>query len=416
MRKTKTSRFLGWLLALCMTVALLPTQALASSMDDDPTTWIAPDSQYTAPGKYPVYILLDYTNDDVCLGAAHTCKTGSTVSTDLKKATATSDGYVKYTCDNCGSWARNEIPKLTLSAFTLDPAYVSATTTGVEYSGNAYTVVYNVAPAFRRYVGASLDNRVSVTAPGSYSIIVSVDSGIYDHVELQMPERLLVLPKAVPWTASFDNKIYDGNSLLDGKTVTYRDVNGASVPAALSACQVKVENGELTMDTTAPVSPPRAARKAKAAQTQACLQIRSSSVFVLVADVVRLIGIKHAVEMIELVADGARKKSARDKRITVALAVAVNDFHLVGAQNLARLAPYGKAALIAVLFALLPDKYGVNKLKKALFHVDEHGADRHTHLRRGKPRAFGFFQRFLHVVQQRAKLFVEPRDVFAPFA
>ncbi len=259
MRKTKTSRFLGWLLALCMTVALLPTQALASSMDDDPTTWIAPDSQYTAPGKYPVYILLDYTNDDVCLGAAHTCKTGSTVSTDLKKATATSDGYVKYTCDNCGSWARNEIPKLTLSAFTLDPAYVSATTTGVEYSGNAYTVVYNVAPAFRRYVGASLDNRVSVTAPGSYSIIVSVDSGIYDHVELQMPERLLVLPKAVPWTASFDNKIYDGNSLLDGKTVTYRDVNGASVPAALSACQVKVENGELTMDTTAPVSRPVAA-------------------------------------------------------------------------------------------------------------------------------------------------------------
>ena len=81
----------------------------------------------------------------------------------------------------------------------------------------------------------SLENRVSVTAPGSYSIIVSVDSGIYDHVELQMPERLLVLPKAVPWTASFNDKIYDGNSLLDGKTVTYRDVNGVSIPAALSA-------------------------------------------------------------------------------------------------------------------------------------------------------------------------------------
>lgn len=259
MRKIKTTRFLGWLLALCMTVALLPIQAFASSMDDDPTTWIAPDSQYTAPGKYPVYILLDYTNDDVCLGAAHTCKTGSTVSTDLKKATATSDGYVKYTCDNCGSWARNEIPKLTLSAFTLDPAYVSVTTTGVEYSGNAYTVVYNVAPAFRRYVGDSLENRVSVTAPGSYSIIVSVDSGIYDHVELQMPERLLVLPKAVPWTASFNDKIYDGNSLLDGKTVTYRDVNGVSIPAALSACQAKVENGELTVDASAPVSRPVAA-------------------------------------------------------------------------------------------------------------------------------------------------------------
>ena len=45
MRKIKTTRFLGWLLALCMTVALLPIQAFASSMDDDPTTWIAPEDR-----------------------------------------------------------------------------------------------------------------------------------------------------------------------------------------------------------------------------------------------------------------------------------------------------------------------------------------------------------------------------------
>ena len=124
---------------------------------------------------------------------------------------------------------------------------------------NEQTVVYDVAPAFRRYVGTKLDNHVSVTAPGSYGIIITVDSAIYDNVELNTAERLLVLPKAIPWTATFDSKIYDGNSLLDGKTVTYLDVNGASVPAALSACQVKVENGELTVDTSAPVTRPVAA-------------------------------------------------------------------------------------------------------------------------------------------------------------
>ena len=85
---------------------------------------------------------------------------------------------------------------------------------------------------------------VSVTSPGSYGIVITVDSAIYDNVELTTAERLLVLPKAIPWTATFDSKIYDGNSLLDGKTVTYLDVNGASVLAALSACNVKVENGE----------------------------------------------------------------------------------------------------------------------------------------------------------------------------
>ena len=105
--------------------------------------------------------------------------------------------WVKYTCDTCGSWAQNNVPALTLSAFTLDPAYLSATTTGVEYSGNAYTVVYNVAPAFHRYVGTTLDNHVSVTAPGSYGIIITVDSAIYDNVELRTAERLLVYPKSV---------------------------------------------------------------------------------------------------------------------------------------------------------------------------------------------------------------------------
>ena len=261
MRKTKNlSRVMSMILAFCLSVALLPAQAFAATTDDDPATWPAPDSHYTAPDKNPVYLMVDFTDEDNGgIAASHYCASGAALTADIVKATATTGGHVKYTCDTCGSWAQNNVPALTLSAFTLDPAYTAAMTNGVEYSGNAYTVVYNVVPTFHRYVGTTLDNRVSVTAPGSYSIIITVDSAIYDNVELKTAERLLVLPKAIPWTAEFDSKIYDGNSLLDGKTVTYLDVNGASVPAALSACNVKVENGELTVDTASPVTRPVAA-------------------------------------------------------------------------------------------------------------------------------------------------------------
>ena len=261
MRKTKNlSRVMSMILAFCLSVALLPAQAFAAATDDDPATWPAPDSHYTAPDKNPVYLMVDFTDEDNGgIAASHYCASGAALTADIVKATATTGGHVKYTCDTCGSWAQNNVPALTLSAFTLDPAYTAAMTNGVEYSGNAYTVVYNVVPTFHRYVGTTLDNRVSVTAPGSYSIIITVDSAIYDNVELKTAERLLVLPKAIPWTAEFDSKIYDGNSLLDGKTVTYLDVNGASVPAALSACNVKVENGELTVDTASPVTRPVAA-------------------------------------------------------------------------------------------------------------------------------------------------------------
>lgn len=261
MHRTKNlSRVLSMVLAFCLSVALLPAQAFAATKNDDPTTWPAPDSHYTAPDKNPVYLMVDFTDEDNGgVAASHYCVSGATMTPDIVKATATTSGYVKYTCDNCGSWARINVPALTLSAFTLDPAYKGIMTTGVEFSGDAYTVVYNVAPAFHRYVGTKLDNHVSVSAPGSYGIIITVDSAIYDNVELRTAENLLVLPKSIPWTATFDSKIYDGNSLLDGKTVTYLDVNGKSIPAALAACQVKVENGELTVDTTSPVSRPVAA-------------------------------------------------------------------------------------------------------------------------------------------------------------
>lgn len=261
MRKTKNlSRVMSMILAFCLSVALLPAQAFAATTNDDPATWPAPDSHYTAPDKNPVYLMVDFTDEDNGgVAAAHRCLSGAELNPDIVKATASTGGRVKYTCDTCGSWAQINVPALTLSAFTLDPAYKTHMTTGVEFSGSAYTVVYNVAPAFHRYVGTTLDNHVSVTSTGSYGIIITVDNAIYDNVELTTAERLLVLPKAIPWTADFSSKIYDGNSLLDGKTVTYLDVNGASVPAALSACNVKVENGELTVDTASPVTRPVAA-------------------------------------------------------------------------------------------------------------------------------------------------------------
>lgn len=247
-------------LAFCLSVALLPAQALAATKDDDPTTWPAPDSHYTAPDKNPVYLMVDFTDEENGgIAAAHYCESGAELTADIVKATAATGGHVKYTCDACGSWAQINVPALTLSAFALDPAYENAMTNGVEYSGSAYTVVYTVAPAFQRYVGTKLDNHVSVTAPGSYRIVITVDSAIYDHVELQTDESLLVYPKAIPWTATFDSKIYDGNSLLDGKSVTYLDVNGDPVPAALSVCHVKVEDGELTVDTASPITQPVAA-------------------------------------------------------------------------------------------------------------------------------------------------------------
>ena len=227
MHRTKNlSRVLSMVLAFCLSVALLPAQAFAATRNDDPTTWPAPDSKYTAPDKNPVYLMVDFTDEDNGgVAASHYCVSGATMTPDIVKATATTSGYVKYTCDNCGSWARINVPALTLSAFTLDPAYTGIMTNGVEFSGDAYTVVYNVAPAFQRFVGPKLDNHVSITAPGSYGIIITVDSAIYDNVELKTVERLLVLPKSIPWTAAFDSKIYDGNSLLDGKSVTYQNVN-----------------------------------------------------------------------------------------------------------------------------------------------------------------------------------------------
>ena len=142
MRKTKNlSRVMSMILAFCLSVALLPAQAFAATTDDDPATWPAPDSHYTAPDKNPVYLMVDFTDEDNGgVAAAHRCLSGAELNPDIVKATASAGGRVKYTCDTCGSWAQINVPALTLSAFTLDPAYKTHMTTGVEFSGSAYTL------------------------------------------------------------------------------------------------------------------------------------------------------------------------------------------------------------------------------------------------------------------------------------
>ena len=104
MHRTKNlSRVLSMVLAFCLSVALLPAQAFAATKNDDPTTWPASDSHYTAPDKNPVYLMVDFTDEDNGgVAASHYCISGATMTPDIVKATATTSGYVKYTCDNCG--------------------------------------------------------------------------------------------------------------------------------------------------------------------------------------------------------------------------------------------------------------------------------------------------------------------------
>ena len=91
MRKTKNlSRILSMVLAFCLSVALLPAQAFAATKNDDPATWPAPDSIYTAPEKNPVYLMVDFTDEDNGgIAASHLCASGAALTADIVKATAT---------------------------------------------------------------------------------------------------------------------------------------------------------------------------------------------------------------------------------------------------------------------------------------------------------------------------------------
>ena len=108
MKKTKKHfgpRLVTWLLTFCLVLGLLPAQAMAATRDDDPSTWPAPDSHYTADGRNPVYLMVDFTDEDKGgIAASHYCDEGAELTPDIVKATATTSGYVKYTCSVCGSW------------------------------------------------------------------------------------------------------------------------------------------------------------------------------------------------------------------------------------------------------------------------------------------------------------------------
>ena len=53
-------------------------------------------------------------------------------------------------------------------------------------------------------------------------------------MEFLTNKKLRVYEKPVPWDFKFDNKIYDGTSLIAGNTVSYTDVNGNTVLVPLS--------------------------------------------------------------------------------------------------------------------------------------------------------------------------------------
>lgn len=203
MQKKKTAgspRVVGWLLALSMAVGMLPVTAAAAASGDAPETWPAPDSRYTAPGEEPVYIFLDYRDEDTGgVLARHTCVEGAQFINDVVKANTADDGYVRFTCDQCGSWAQIDVPAVSIAAITLGPAYQSIVDNGVEFSGDPYTLLYDVSPAYQRYLGTNLKNEVSVTETGIYSLYLHLSTDIYEDVRIPTNEKLTVYPKNVPW-------------------------------------------------------------------------------------------------------------------------------------------------------------------------------------------------------------------------
>lgn len=237
-----------------------PGIMLLADGEDDPTLWDAPDDQYTPDGEEPVYLYVDYRNTDGHpIRASHMCEEGATLENETVKATADTDGYVRYTCDTCGAYAQVNVPALTLDAFELDAAYEDDIENGVEYTGSAYTILYNVVESYQRFVGASLTNNVEITDCGRYHVIITINNAVYDNVQLETVDYLTVSPKPIPWTASFESKTYDGLSLLDGVTVSYEDVDGNTVDTQLTAYALKNEAGTLKTDVNTVISSPVAA-------------------------------------------------------------------------------------------------------------------------------------------------------------
>lgn len=237
----------------------------ANSTTDDPTQWPSSATkdvvQDTTPEHEPVYLFVDYEHpdsEDHAVKAAHRCEQGAALIDKSIKATASTDGVIKFTCDKCGSSASLVVPKLTLDAFVLSPESQKDIENGVVYNGGEYTIIYDVASNFRRFVGTELNNNVHITDCGSYHVIITIDNGCYDRVELEGTDILTVRPKPVtpPSSDMFSGKVYDGTSLLDGKSFSYEDVNGDDINVPMSVYAVSFNGTSMTVDESTPVADP----------------------------------------------------------------------------------------------------------------------------------------------------------------
>lgn len=235
----------------------------SNSATDDPTQWPASATkdvvQNTTPGNEPVYLFVDYEHPDSenhAIKAAHKCKEGASLVDESYKATSSADGLIKFTCDQCGSSAELTIPALTLDAFTLTPESQTDIENGVTYSGDEYTIAYDVASQYRRFIGTELNNNVHITDCGSYHVIITISNGCYDNVQLDGTDILTVRPKPVtpPSTDMFANKVYDGTSILDGKSFSYEDVNGEDISVPMTVYAVSFNGSQLSVDESTRVS------------------------------------------------------------------------------------------------------------------------------------------------------------------
>lgn len=242
---------------------------------DDPTRW--PESATKDVKHYEgtrddtgktaeqVYLFVDYEHKDengAGIKAMHRCREGAKLIDESTKATDSSSGKIKFTCDYCGSYAELDVPTLSLAAFSLADQSKPDIANGVTYTGQPYTILYDISPEFRRFIGAELDNHVSITNVGTYHVIITIQNGCYGDVNgeaIQLTDTnnsLTVNPKPVtpPAEDFIPSKVYDGTSIKDGKTFSYTDVNGLKVEVPISVYAVTLKNGTPSADQNTPIA------------------------------------------------------------------------------------------------------------------------------------------------------------------
>ena len=276
--KRHSNRFMSVLLSLCMILGMLPMTATAAEITpenmtgttvgvnaenntateiqtitgtpydpnagimlfstspidiDDETTWGTPDVQTPGSNGNVIYMYVDFRIKDTPIRAKHQCVEGATVADTIVKATATTPGSVTYTCDKCGAISTINIPALDVNAaFTMDDESKNMIDNGIEYNGGNYTITYEVADAYQKYIGNTLTNNISLQDAGTYHFTITIDNAVYNNVQMQPDDELTIRPKTIQWSDPIQNIIYDGTTSLLGTTnpFTYTDVNGQQQP------------------------------------------------------------------------------------------------------------------------------------------------------------------------------------------